>query len=368
MSAPVYGIDIGGAAAVICRDDGELLRNELGGHRTATCVAFAANAARQLGEASFSANAQAKGNAIGRLAVMPYEQLVGSPLAKHWAFSHSARADGGGDFDLSGSPGPTPGVALLGALLGKIRTTSVPKDAPDAAPLLSVALPPCADADGAAFARAALHDAAKIGGWKLSATPSSAQAAAEALARKYPRASDSVDVLIVDMGASTTTVAAVRLVAEGDGWRPQLLCERSDPFLGCADFDALLFEHLSAKVAAKYGDAVKPGSRAGFRLLDGCERLRKLLSTLPEASTTVENLVEGTDVPLSLSRDEMAETCAPLFGRLRATLDTVLATDGLATLHSVEACGGGTRMPAVQARARARAQKQCVPSIEALWP
>ena len=55
----MYGIDLGSSASVIGRDDGELLRNELGGHRTTSCVATSSGG-RLLGEASFSANARNK--------------------------------------------------------------------------------------------------------------------------------------------------------------------------------------------------------------------------------------------------------------------------------------------------------------------
>ena len=56
---------------------------------------------------------------------------------------------------------------------------------------------------------------------------------------------------------------------------------------------------------AKHGESVIGGTRRGLRLLTACERVRKLLSTMPEATATAENLLDGIDVPLKLSRDEL---------------------------------------------------------------
>eukprot|EP00966_Prymnesium_polylepis_P225267 5210584-Prymnesium_polylepis.4 len=62
---------------------------------------------------------------------------------------------------------------------------------------------------------------------------------------------------------------------------------------------------------AKHGEPIKGGTKRGLRLLTACERLRKLLSTMPEASATAENLIDGIDVPLKLSRDELQARRAP---------------------------------------------------------
>ena len=98
------------------------------------------------------------------------------------------------------------------------------------------------------------------------------------------------------------------------------------------------------------------------------DRLRKLLSTLPEAATTAENLIDGLDVPLKISRDEMNALLEPKLVQLRSLFDAALAAAAEASpapsasgegegevvavapsLHGVEAVGGGMRMPAVQA-------------------
>ena len=93
-----------------------------------------------------------------------------------------------------------------------------------------------------------------------------------------------------------------------------------------------------------------PGTKRGLRLASAIERLRKLLSTMGEAAATAENLMDGIDAPLKLTRDELGALCAEPLARLRALLDGVLSTALLAEspLDAVEVLGGGCRMPIVQ--------------------
>jgi len=364
----MYGVNVGAQALVICSADGGILRNEIGGVRTAAHVAFSNGSERKLGEEAAGANAKDRVASVPRLALLKHEALKETPAACHLPFPADAHADSGLiQLDVPGF-GEQHGVALLGALLARLRSTSaVP---PGSA--VAFALPPCTSADASAeeiaaaqqFARGALMDAAAIAGWAVpSAIPTASEAAAEVLARKYPREKvpeqdgepKSIDVLLVDVGHSSTSVAAVRLhetpapIVEGTSpWRAELLSETSDAHLGCDVWDLALFHHFASHVEKAHGVPIKPGTRAGWRLLDGCERLRKLLSTLPEAKVTVENLVDGCDVPISLQRDEFADLISPSLEKLRIMVDRVLATESLSPLASVELFGGGTRTPAVQ--------------------
>lgn len=131
--------------------------------------------------------------------------------------------------------------------------------------------------------------------------------------------------------------------------RWSVLAEASED-VGCAHFDALLFEHFSSQIESKHGEKVERGSRRGHRLMGAVERVRKLLSTMGEASATAENLTEGVDVNIKLSREELAELIAPLIARLKGCFVSVLEAEAVATLSldGVEAVGGGMRMPVVQ--------------------
>ena len=174
MEGPLcYGIALGATITSCCDSQGELYRNELGGHATASMVAISGRE-RQLGEAAvsgFSANAKNTVAQVANVALTPHETLAASPMATHMHVSHMAAPDGFANvtLDYGGEPREFSSVALLGALLGKIRNTSgAAANAP-----LSMALP-ATPAGGEAVARARLSDAAAIGGWKLIAAPTAA--------------------------------------------------------------------------------------------------------------------------------------------------------------------------------------------------
>uniref|UniRef100_A0A7S2NGY9 Uncharacterized protein n=1 Tax=Haptolina brevifila TaxID=156173 RepID=A0A7S2NGY9_9EUKA len=289
---------------------------------------------------------------------------------RHWQWTAAAADDGSVQMcDVESAGGKTlSSVSLLGALLGKMRATSyVSEGAP-----LSIALPSIVATDGAeARAVSTLADAAAIGGWKLVAAPTAAEALGVALARKWPFAKADEGtrprlVLILDMGASSTVVAVIKLTPPLGGEvgtaeaSHEVVATGSDPFLGAALFDAKLLDHFAAQIAAKYGEGVSMASRRGLRLSVATERLRKLLSTMKEASATAENLIDGIDVPLTATRDEFNELCSEPLARLRTLLDTTLAsvanamdvgaddTAASAALNAVEMVGGGCRMPCVQ--------------------
>ena len=71
-------------------------------------------------------------------------------------------------------------------------------------------------------------------------------------------------------------------------------------------------------------------SRIFPRLILGCERIRKLLSQLPESSITVENMSDNGDVNFSLKRDELSVMCAELLEGFKAVIRSALTKAGIA--------------------------------------
>ena len=256
----VYGI-CAGAVSVVCVDSaGELLRNELGGYATTAYVGFSSEG-RKLGEAAVMGyNSNAKGTAtdVTRLAVLPYDSLVATARSRHWQWPHQKGADGQAEGALGGHT--LSATSLLGALLGKCRATSAPMGG-SAPPPLSIALPACTSAGATAeelsaardAARAALVDAATVGGWKLVAAPTTADCLGSALARKWPFTAADKDgpsrhVLVVDMGAQSCHAAVFELKppssATDDAFHAgtypasaACVAEASDADLGASAFD-----------------------------------------------------------------------------------------------------------------------------------
>ena len=86
---PVVGVSLGASASVVVDSTGDIKRNELGGHSSATLVAFTPEG-RNVGEAAvmgLTANAKASATEVARLALLPYESLVtgvGARTSRHW--------------------------------------------------------------------------------------------------------------------------------------------------------------------------------------------------------------------------------------------------------------------------------------------
>merc|ERR1711871_1196720 len=59
-------------------------------------------------------------------------------------------------------------------------------------------------------------------------------------------------------------------------------------------------------------------------LLLGCERLRKLLSQLNDASIMIENVLEDGDKNFKMNRKELGEMCAPLLSKLNKMMQSTL--------------------------------------------
>jgi molecular chaperone DnaK (HSP70) len=117
---------------------------------------------------------------------------------------------------------------------------------------------------------------------------------------------------------------------------------------------------------------VEPGTKRGYRLLSGCERLRKLLSQLNDAKITVENLSDNGDANFSMNREEFAGNfasylnssnmgivntdlycliglCADLLERFKSLLQEAMQNSGGETdIVGIEILGGGIRMPILQ--------------------
>lgn len=155
--------------------------------------------------------------------------------------------------------------------------------------------------------------------------------------------------VLIDMGHTSTCVVIVRVEVTADGTLvPIKQAFSSDSRLGCLHFDCQLFRHFASICSTQHATEISPGSKRGQRLLSACERARKLLSQLPDAKITVENLTDAGDVHFNIRRDDFLSTNAPLIERFKALLTTALTQTGAPTVTAVEIVGGGMRMPVLQ--------------------
>ena len=138
-------------------------------------------------------------------------------------------------------------------------------------------------------------------------------------------------MILIEMGHTQSTAVVVKIGSFelNDVPLATKLSHTTNDNLGALDFDLKLFEHFSNICVLKHGGAVIPGSKRGQRLILGCERIRKLLSQLPEASITVENMSDSGDVNFSLKRNDLTSMCANLLEAFKVLIKKALTSAGI---------------------------------------
>ena len=368
----VVGIDVGTESTKVTLGsalDYEIVRNAHGGHTTPSAVTFRGKQ-RLIGEdAAESRNADANTVLhIARLLVGDSgANAKGEDLSAFYRFSRTHEDDGSRSVSVEydSSQRTFSSAAVLAMLLGKARrgveeTVSRKTGKGDASGMGAaryvLAVPPgTTDA-----ARAAVRDAAFAAGWGNDvAIVSAAECTAAVYGKKFGDDADSGAgkvVLIVDMGHAETSVSILRLGGGGDdddevSAPATLLASASSAALGGGCVDVQLWHHFQSTVPGLA--SIKPSTRRGQRLLDGCRRLKHLLSMLPSGSVTVETLGDNDmDVALNGSRDLIQQLCKGQGEALSALIAKVVAdADGVesaADIVSVETLGGGVRIPFFQ--------------------
>jgi heat shock protein 4 len=188
--------------------------------------------------------------------------------------------------------------------------------------------------------------------------------------RKFPEAlADGRKVVMIDMGHAQTTVAVVggaaaavvvehkddEPTADGDPEpvvppaRAKVLSAVRHKSLGGGLVDIRLWDHFQSTLPALA--KVSKNSRSGQRLLDGSKKLKQLLSQLPEAQVTVENVGEqDMDLTLTATRSLLADLSKDDAQELTELIHSALQEAKVAgsDIFAVEVAGGGCRMPWVK--------------------
>ncbi|CDF36796.1 unnamed protein product [Chondrus crispus] len=157
-----------------------------------------------------------------------------------------------------------------------------------------------------------------------------------------------IKVAFVDIGEASTTVSITAFT----NTRSDVLAVASDPSLGGRDLDDILVNKFAEEFKTKYSIDVLSKPKPSLRLRKECEKIKKILSTVPNASLNIECLMNDVDVKGTILRDEMEEIAAPLIARIRDLCDKAIADASLKpgeNLTAVEIVGGSTRVPAFKA-------------------
>lgn len=123
---------------------------------------------------------------------------------------------------------------------------------------------------------------------------------------------------------------------------------------------ALLFDQALAEIVADAYDrqtarqglpSLRTYPSAMVKVLKEANRFKETLSANKQATFFIENILDGTDFRVPISRDDFETKCAPFFQHLTAPIQEVLHKSGksIADVHGLEILGGAIRVPKVQA-------------------
>lgn len=101
----------------------------------------------------------------------------------------------------------------------------------------------------------------------------------------------------------------------------KILYTHSNKNLGARQIDYQLFDLLAGEFEKKHGCDPKSSPRCRLRLLDGIEKMRKLLTSNKEADVICEALMEDEDLKRHFNRDELEELIAPTMAKFKEVLE-----------------------------------------------
>mmetsp|Transcript_35480 Transcript_35480/g.100452 ORF Transcript_35480/g.100452 Transcript_35480/m.100452 type:complete len:803 (+) Transcript_35480:247-2655(+) len=154
-----------------------------------------------------------------------------------------------------------------------------------------------------------------------------------------------IHAVIVDAGEIALQVCVINL----QKGKLKVLSSAWDRHLGGSDLDEAIFEHFCTEIMETKKLDVKTNQRACLRLRMACEKLKKTLSSNPEAVLSVECLMEDTDINGHLTREKFEELATDVLSRVNTPLEKALENAGLKPedIDIIELVGGSSRVPAI---------------------
>ncbi|VDP67499.1 unnamed protein product [Echinostoma caproni] len=155
------------------------------------------------------------------------------------------------------------------------------------------------------------------------------------------------NVAFVSVGYNSTQVA----IGAFNSGKLKIVSTACDPHLGGRDFDEVIFNKMANEFEAKYKIRISDHPKAAVRLLQECEKVKKVMSAnSQELPVNIECLLNDRDLVSKIKRADFEEYSSELLARFEQVLKRCLALSKLKTteIHSVELVGGTTRIPALK--------------------
>lgn len=130
----------------------------------------------------------------------------------------------------------------------------------------------------------------------------------------------------------------------------EVLASHGDTHLGGEDFDQRVMQYFIKKVQKAQSIDISKDNRALQKLRKEVERVKRALSTQPQARLEIDDLIAGYDLQETLTRARFEELNNDLFKKTLGPVKEVLERSKLtkSEVDQIVLVGGSTRIPKIQ--------------------
>jgi len=192
--------------------------------------------------------------------------------------------------------------------------------------------------------RQATKDAGTISGMTVQRIINEPTAAA--IAYGMDKKGGEKNILIFDLGGGTFDVTLLTI----DNGVFEVLATNGDTHLGGEDFDQRVMQYFIKMIQKKGDGDMSSDKRAMQKLRREVERVKRALSSQPQARVEIESLFNGQDFSETLTRARFEELNMDLFKKTLIPVQKVLEDGDLQKneVDEIVLVGGSTRIPKVQ--------------------
>jgi len=192
--------------------------------------------------------------------------------------------------------------------------------------------------------RQATKDAGAISGMKVMRIINEPTAAA--IAYGLDKKGGEKNILVFDLGGGTFDVTLLTI----DNGVFEVLATNGDTHLGGEDFDQRVMAYFMKLFKKKHKKSMGKDKRAIQKLRREVERVKRTLSSQPQARLEVESLHDGIDFSETLTRARFEDLNIDLFKKTMGPVSKVMSDGGLSKgeIDEIVLVGGSTRIPKVQ--------------------
>jgi endoplasmic reticulum chaperone BiP len=154
------------------------------------------------------------------------------------------------------------------------------------------------------------------------------------------------NILVFDLGGGTFDVSLLTI----ESGVFEVISTNGDTHLGGEDFDNRILDYFLKIIKKKHNQDVSKNKSALQKLKTEIEKAKRSLSSTPQTTVEIDELVEGLDFKEPLSRAKFEELNNDLFKKTMEPVEKVLQDGGLkkSDIHEVVLVGGSTRIPKIQ--------------------